>query len=97
MNNRMIGLDQIEEKLLSFEVADEALEAATSMAKENGRNVTLAFCSGLLQTCPGVTAQISFLRSLAWSRGTAVDVVRTGRVGLAGTHWIANFAWIKSA
>jgi hypothetical protein len=54
-NNRTIILDQVEEKLLTFEIADEALEAAATTAKDKAGSLTLAFCSGL-DTCPSVTA-----------------------------------------
>jgi hypothetical protein len=36
---------------LSFEVSDEALEAAAGSVKEKAGAFTLAFCSGL-DTCP---------------------------------------------
>jgi hypothetical protein len=44
-----------EEEILSFEVSDEALEAAASSVKEKAGAFTLAFCSGL-DTCPSVRA-----------------------------------------
>jgi hypothetical protein len=40
---------------LSFEVSDEALEAAAGSVKEKAGAFTLAFCSGL-DTCPSVSA-----------------------------------------
>jgi hypothetical protein len=40
---------------LSFEVSDEALEAAAGSIKEKAGAFTLAFCSGL-DTCPSVRA-----------------------------------------
>ena len=46
---------QKEEEILSFEVSDEALEAAAGSVKENAGAFTLAFCSGL-DTCPSVRA-----------------------------------------
>jgi hypothetical protein len=39
------------EEDLSFEVSDEALEAAAGSIKEKAGAFTLAFCSGL-DTCP---------------------------------------------
>jgi hypothetical protein len=42
---------QTEEEILSYEVSDEALEAAAATGKEKAGSVTLAFCSGL-DTCP---------------------------------------------
>ena len=45
-----------EEEILSFEVSDEALEAAVvGSVKEKAVAFTLAFCSGL-DTCPSVRA-----------------------------------------
>ena len=46
---------QKEEEILSFEVSDEALEAAAGSVKEKAGAFTLAFCSGL-DTCPSVRA-----------------------------------------
>ena len=40
-----------EEETLTFEVSDEALEAAAGSVKEKAGAFTLAFCSGL-DTCP---------------------------------------------
>jgi hypothetical protein len=44
-------IDQIEEAILSYEVSDEALEAAAGTMKDKAGSFTLAFCSGL-DTCP---------------------------------------------
>jgi hypothetical protein len=44
-----------EEDIFSFEVSDEALEAAAGSVKEKAGAFTLAFCSGL-DTCPSVRA-----------------------------------------
>jgi hypothetical protein len=46
---------QREDEILSFEVSDEALEAAAGSVKEKAGAFTLAFCSGL-DTCPSVRA-----------------------------------------
>ena len=46
---------QREVEILSFEVSDEALEAAAGSVKEKAGAFTLAFCSGL-DTCPSVRA-----------------------------------------
>jgi hypothetical protein len=43
-------LYQVEEEVLSYEVSDEALETAGSVASENA--YTLGACSGL-SVCPG--------------------------------------------
>jgi len=40
-----------EEEILTFEVTDEALEAAAGTTKEKAGAFTLSFCSGL-DTCP---------------------------------------------
>jgi hypothetical protein len=44
-------IEQTEEEILTFQVSDEALEAAAGSVKENAGAFTLAFCSGL-DTCP---------------------------------------------
>jgi hypothetical protein len=46
---------QREEEIFSFEVSDEALEAAAGSVREKAGAFTLAFCSGL-DTCPSVRA-----------------------------------------
>ena len=46
-----INIDQREEEILTFEVSDEALEAAAGTMKDKAGAFTLAFCSGL-DTCP---------------------------------------------
>jgi hypothetical protein len=50
-----IHIDQREEDILTFDVSDEALEAAAGTVREKAGAFTLAFCSGL-DTCPGVAA-----------------------------------------
>ena len=45
------SIEQTEEEILSFDVSDEALEAAAGSVKEKAGAFTLAFCSGL-DTCP---------------------------------------------
>ncbi len=44
-------ITQIEEQIFSYEVSDEALEAAAGTVKDKAGSITLAFCSGL-DTCP---------------------------------------------
>jgi hypothetical protein len=44
-------IDQREEEILTFDVSDEALEAAAGPVKDKAGAFTLAFCSGL-DTCP---------------------------------------------
>ena len=44
-------ISQTEEEILTYEVADEAVEAAACMVRDAAGSVTLAFCSGL-DTCP---------------------------------------------
>jgi hypothetical protein len=48
MSDKTIGLEQIEEDILSYEVSDESLETAAS-AKAGA--YTLGFCTGL-SACP---------------------------------------------
>jgi hypothetical protein len=42
---------QTEEEILTYEVADEAVEAAAGMVTDKARSFTMGFCSGL-DTCP---------------------------------------------
>ncbi|MFZ3360085.1 MAG: hypothetical protein WCA56_21980 [Xanthobacteraceae bacterium] len=46
-----LHIDQREEEILTFDVSDEALEAAAGTVNEKAGAFTLAFCSGL-DTCP---------------------------------------------
>ena len=51
MTKTTMGLKQTEQEIFSFEVTDEALEAAAGMVGEKAANYTLAACSGL-SVCP---------------------------------------------
>jgi hypothetical protein len=44
-------IEQTEEEILTFQVSDEALEAAAGSVKDNAGALTISFCSGL-DTCP---------------------------------------------
>lgn len=55
MNDSTIRSERTEEEFLTYDVSDEALEAAAGTAKDKAGSLTLAFCSGL-DTCPGVAA-----------------------------------------
>jgi hypothetical protein len=44
-------IEQTEEDVLSFQVSDEAIEAAAGSAREVVAALTVAFCTGL-DTCP---------------------------------------------
>jgi len=52
MTKITIGLEQTEQEILTFEVSDEALEAAACMMEDKAANYTLGACSGL-SVCPG--------------------------------------------
>jgi len=41
----------VENDILNYEVADEAVEAAAVLLEGQAKNVTISFCSGL-DTCP---------------------------------------------
>jgi hypothetical protein len=45
------NIEQTEEEILSFQVSDEAIEAAAGSAREVVAALTVAFCTGL-DTCP---------------------------------------------
>ena len=51
MTSITTGLEKIEQEMLAFEVADEALEIAASTANEKAK-FTLGACTGLSE-CPG--------------------------------------------
>jgi hypothetical protein len=44
-------ITQTEEEIFTYEVADEALEAAASIMMDKGGNMTVSFCTGL-DSCP---------------------------------------------
>jgi hypothetical protein len=52
MKDDMLGRDEIKDEIiLTYDVADEALERAACIVREQGGSFTVSFCSGL-QTCP---------------------------------------------
>ena len=50
MSESVIDLAAVEDDILNYEVADEAVEAA-ALFEGQAKNATIAFCSGL-DTCP---------------------------------------------
>jgi hypothetical protein len=50
MNESIMDFD-VEDDVLNYEVADEAVEAAAGILEGQAKSVTVAFCSGL-DTCP---------------------------------------------
>ena len=50
MNESIMNFE-VEGDILSYEVADEAVEAAAGLLEGQAKSVTVAFCSGL-DTCP---------------------------------------------
>jgi hypothetical protein len=51
MNENIVTRADVEDDILNYEVADEALEASAGIFEGQGKNVTISFCSGL-DTCP---------------------------------------------
>jgi len=51
MGDTIIGLEQTEEQMLTYEVSDEALETAAGTGKEKAGSFTISFCTGLVG-CP---------------------------------------------
>lgn len=51
MSKKSINFVDVEEDILNYEVADEAVEAAAALIGGQAKNPTIAFCSGL-DTCP---------------------------------------------
>jgi hypothetical protein len=50
MNESTINLADTE-KELTYEVSDQAIEAAAALLEGQGKNATISFCSGL-DSCP---------------------------------------------
>jgi hypothetical protein len=51
MSDTKSGLDRVEEKVLTCEVSDQALETAGGKGKDKAGNYTLGFCTGMA-VCP---------------------------------------------
>jgi hypothetical protein len=51
MNESIINFADTDEEILTYQVSDQALEAAAGILEGQGKNATIAFCSGL-DTCP---------------------------------------------
>ena len=51
MSDTTIGLDEIGEEFLTYEVSDEALETAAGSGEQKAGHYTLGFCTGL-SACP---------------------------------------------
>jgi hypothetical protein len=51
MNENIVTLADVEDDILNYEVADEALEASAGIIEGQAKNATISFCSGL-DTCP---------------------------------------------
>jgi hypothetical protein len=51
MSASIINASDVENDILNYEVADEAVEAAAALLEGQAKNATIAFCSGL-DTCP---------------------------------------------
>ena len=47
MNENIFKFADIEENILNYEVADEAVEAAAGILEGQAKNATISFCSGL--------------------------------------------------
>ena len=52
MKDEITGSDRIKDEIvLTYDVADEALERAACVVREQGGSLTVSFCSGL-DSCP---------------------------------------------
>jgi hypothetical protein len=51
MSESIIDVADVENDILNYKVADEAVEAAAALLEGQAKSVTVAFCSGL-DTCP---------------------------------------------
>ena len=50
MNESIVNFD-VEDGILNYDIADEAVESAAGILEGQAKSVTVAFCSGL-DTCP---------------------------------------------
>jgi hypothetical protein len=48
---RTINFTDVKEDILTYEVSDQAVEAASGLLEDKAANITLSFCSGL-DICP---------------------------------------------
>ena len=51
MSGSVTNVADVENEVLNYEVADEAVEAAAALLEGQAKSATVAFCSGL-DTCP---------------------------------------------
>jgi hypothetical protein len=51
MSGGITNFADVENDILNYEVADEAVEAAAALSEGQAKSVTISFCSGL-DTCP---------------------------------------------
>jgi hypothetical protein len=51
MNESTINFADTEKDILTYEVSDQAVEAAAALLEGQGKNATISFCSGL-DSCP---------------------------------------------
>jgi hypothetical protein len=51
MSGSITNFADVENDILNYEVADEAVEAAAALLEGEAKNATISFCSGL-DTCP---------------------------------------------
>jgi hypothetical protein len=51
MSESIANFADVENDILNYEVADEAVEAASALFEGQAKNATISFCSGL-DSCP---------------------------------------------
>jgi len=51
MSGSITSFADVENDILNYEVADEAVEAAAALLEGEAKNATISFCSGL-DSCP---------------------------------------------
>jgi hypothetical protein len=51
MSESIANVADVENDILNYEVADEAVEAAAALFEGQAKNATISFCSGL-DSCP---------------------------------------------
>jgi hypothetical protein len=57
MNESTINFADTEKDILTYEVSDQAVEAAAALLEGQGKNATISFCSGLDSAPPKLDNQ----------------------------------------
>jgi hypothetical protein len=95
MSGSIANVADVENDILNYEVADEAVEAAAALLEGQARNATVAFCSGL-DTCPSWAVLYWFLAaSEAIDLNQSPDAVIGSELAAAFPKWNAVHVKVK--